>query len=700
MRRELEELRGHYASGMGDFEKVPDGVEVTLAHAGDHGRFKLLLNVSTSLPAHEHQQHREQLLQDFSLLTFVRKKGHSDVYAVSAEIVNGVKWFQVSDLPRWHSREDIIVEFFRPFAREERALRVCRQMQDSGNLCLPLQVLLGAAVNSVVACDPDAKSDLEQVQSELEQLHVSVPCRKHLNHGQREALAWQHARALQLVHGPPGTGKTSVIDGMLTAPCCDKQALQGSEERHVVAVLSEKNLAVDAVAAALCRRGGDTPGHPVWEQTVAHGNKKSFGAYTERFILSTKVNQDRAVATSRDDMHKAERDNERALAQLRDAVRKNFQVLVQVCGTEITVKRNKLDFKDNPVPVTLRELWEDSTTDDAMLVRTAKKILPDAKATDVVQAKEAIAAAADRVEHAKRELVRAEQEYVSSKCATEKRLRQSARVVLCTLGSAHGLLDALSCDSGQQVSVTLICDEASTVHTALFVGAVASIGAHITNIIVIGDDRQLPPYCPLPDRAKPFGSLFYDANAVVAPVFLSQQYRAPRCIMELLNRHFYNDQPLVYAKPEVLPPDVEALQWLHVPGNVDARDGEYVSNAEAFHAVHCALEHARVGCAVLLLTPYRKQLAVLKSTLEAVISGAKAHVTACTVDGAQGQEADVVVLSLVKRVPTRFLTRFRLCVMLSRARRSLVVVGDRNSHKSCRCLPLCDVAQNAAQADM
>jgi hypothetical protein len=141
-------------------------------------------------------------------------------------------------------------------------------------------------------------------------------------------------------------------------------------------------------------------------------------------------------------------------------------------------------------------------------------------------------------------------------------------------------------------------------------------------------------------------------------------------------------------------------QYVYVSGNVYAQDGVYVSNAEASHAVHCALEHARTGCTVLLVTPYRKQLAVLKSTLEAVSRGANAHVTVCTVDGAQGQEADVVVLSLVKRAPTRFLTRFRLCVMLSRARRSLVVVGDRNSHKSCRCLALRDVAQNAAQADI
>lgn len=698
MRRELEDLRKHYASGEGDFEKVPEGVDITLECTPQRGRFKLFLQVWT-LPAHEQQQRREELLQDFSLVTFVREHSRGDVYVVSAEIVNGVKWFQVSDLPHWHSTEEIKVQFVRPFAREERALRVCRQMHDSGNFCLPLQVLFGAATNPVVVREPDAQSELQRVQSALEQLHVHGPSHEHLNHAQREALAWQHARALQLVHGPPGTGKTSVIDCMLTAPCCDKQALQGSKERHVVAVLSEKNLAVDAVAAALCRRGGDTPGHPVWEQTVAHGNKKSFGAYTERFILSTKVNQDRAVATARDHMHKAERDNERACAQLRDAVRKNFPVLVQVCGTEITFPNPNL-ISRTTVRVALRELWEDSKTEDATLVSIAKDILPDAQATDVVQAKEAIAAAADRAEHAEQELVRAEQEYMSSKCATEKRLRESSRVVLCTLGSAHGLLDALSCDSGQQVSVTLICDEASTAHTALFVGAVASIGAHITNIIVIGDDRQLPPYCPLPNRAKPFGSLFYDANAVVAPVFLSQQYRAPRCIMELLNRHFYNDQPLVYAKAEEPAADVAALQWLHVPGKVYAQDGEYVSNAEASHAVQCALQHARTGCTVLLVTPYRKQLAVLKSTLEAVSRDANAHVTVCTVDGAQGQEADLVVLSLVKRAPTRFLTRFRLCVMLSRARRSLVVVGDRNSHKSCHCLPLRDMAQNAAQADM
>ena len=70
----------------------------------------------------------------------------------------------------------------------------------------------------------------------------------------------------------------------------------------------------------------------------------------------------------------------------------------------------------------------------------------------------------------------------------------------------------------------------------------------------------------------------------------------------------------------------------------------------------------------------------------------------CTVDGAQGQEADVVIISLVKAKPSRFLDKRRLCVMLSRARRTLVLGGDRGSHSNCQFAPLTEVARLSEQA--
>jgi len=49
-----------------------------------------------------------------------------------------------------------------------------------------------------------------------------------------------------------------------------------------------------------------------------------------------------------------------------------------------------------------------------------------------------------------------------------------------------------------------------------------------------------------------------------------------------------------------------------------------------------------------------------------------------TIDQCQGQESDIVILSLVQK-PTRFMTKNRWNVALSRVRKQLFVLGDRNA---------------------
>ena len=96
-------------------------------------------------------------------------------------------------------------------------------------------------------------------------------------------------KKVQLIHGPPGTGKTSVIDQLLRSPAADGMYLQDACDKHIVAVVSEKNMAIDAVAASLLRRGGGTVGNIVWEETVAHGVQGSLGKNATSFLIKSKV---------------------------------------------------------------------------------------------------------------------------------------------------------------------------------------------------------------------------------------------------------------------------------------------------------------------------------------------------------------------------------------------------------------------------
>jgi superfamily I DNA and/or RNA helicase len=72
---------------------------------------------------------------------------------------------------------------------------------------------------------------------------------------------------------------------------------------------------------------------------------------------------------------------------------------------------------------------------------------------------------------------------------------------------------------------------------------------------------------------------------------------------------------------------------------------------------------------------FEYQLKRLSSVLE---------VTVLTIDQCQGQEADAVILSLVRR-PTRFLTLNRLNVALSRVKKRLYVLTDfKDLEQACR----------------
>ena len=60
------------------------------------------------------------------------------------------------------------------------------------------------------------------------------------------------------------------------------------------------------------------------------------------------------------------------------------------------------------------------------------------------------------------------------------------------------------------------------------------------------------------------------------------------------------------------------------------------------------------------------------------------EITVLTIDQCQGQEADAVILSLVRR-PTRFLTLNRLNVAMSRVRKRLYILTDfKDLQEACR----------------
>jgi superfamily I DNA and/or RNA helicase len=214
----------------------------------------------------------------------------------------------------------------------------------------------------------------------------------------------------------------------------------------------------------------------------------------------------------------------------------------------------------------------------------------------------------------------------------------------------------------------LVVDEAAQ---ATEPEALIPLGLEPRAMLVCGDPYQLSCTC-LSRRAKAAGlerslmQRIMDAGSASRFFFLEQQYRMHPAISAFPSRRFYSgrlkDASVCASRPGVLVGDAggdsawlgRPWTFLDVSGNGEERDnGGSVCNrdeAAAVLATVCALR----GCGVdigrtrslRVLTFYSAQVRCVCRTLEA--AGVREGVMVGTVDGAQGAESDVVILSFVR----------------------------------------------------
>jgi senataxin len=203
-------------------------------------------------------------------------------------------------------------------------------------------------------------------------------------------------------------------------------------------------------------------------------------------------------------------------------------------------------------------------------------------------------------------------------------------------------------------------------------------------LILVGDPLQLPATVLSPSAAKAGleVSLFERlAGAGVRPLLLQRQYRMSAVISRFSSAHFYrglvSDAAAVAGRAPVYPPPAPAhascpctrsLLSVSVPwgeeskgGGDDASDMSFGNDAEV-HAVVACLRHAAQlltqgtasprSVSVGVITPYREQLRRLRAAVQAALPAAGVitprTVRISTVDGFQGQELDVVIISCVR----------------------------------------------------
>jgi len=270
-------------------------------------------------------------------------------------------------------------------------------------------------------------------------------------------------------------------------------------------------------------------------------------------------------------------------------------------------------------------------------------------------------------------------------------LFNEARVVSCTLiGSAYRLME-------HRHFSTLFIDEAAQ---ALEPACWAAI-LKADRVVMGGDHQQLPPTVKSIEAARRgLGNTLMQKVVSLWPQcvqLLTLQYRMNNDIMSFPSRWFYGGR--LTAAPEVADRMVSPLDtplvWLDT-SKLDYNEHETktksLSNSqEARLVIHSLrdyidmispqrIENERIDFGII--TPYRGQARLIRRLLKMqhYFKRLRRHISIGTVDGFQGQERDVIVISLVRDNGDGnigFLRDLRrMNVAITRARMKLIIVGN------------------------
>lgn len=248
-------------------------------------------------------------------------------------------------------------------------------------------------------------------------------------------------------------------------------------------------------------------------------------------------------------------------------------------------------------------------------------------------------------------------------------------VVLSTTYSAK------SCISKDMVFDYVIMDEASQVD--IKTGALALSCA--TNIVVVGDDKQLPNVIgheemlalnaiqetyKIDDRYNAVTHSFLQSCLEVfknAPVtLLREHYRCHPKIIGFCNKQFYDEELIAMTVDNG---EKNVLQVKHTGKGNYAR-GHFNQREIDVIVQELMPQYANIG-SIGIITPYRTQAEEINKALGQDI--------ASTVHKYQGRECDTIIMSTVDNIPTEFSDDANLLnVAISRAKTHLCIVTNGN----------------------
>lgn len=270
-----------------------------------------------------------------------------------------------------------------------------------------------------------------------------------------------------------------------------------------------------------------------------------------------------------------------------------------------------------------------------------------------------------------------------------------ARVIACTLvGSANRLL------MGQKFGTLFIDEAAQALEPACWIAI-----RKADRVILAGDHCQLPPTVKAPEALRAgLGHTLMQTivkNKPETVSLLKLQYRMNDEIMRFSSEWFYGG--MLQSAPEVKYRSIldfdTPIEWINTEGmdcNEEFVGENYgrINKPEAELSIAQLKEYiTKIGrerflserIDVGLISPYKAQVQYLRRLVrnDAFFKSYRQAITINTVDGFQGQERDVILISLVRaneEGQIGFLNDLRrMNVAITRARMKLIILGDAST---------------------
>jgi len=530
---------------------------------------------------------------------------------------------------------------------------------------------------------PEAKSF--QVGQGSEHLHASikdVPLLANLNSLQKKVVVSVTRACIMeptqpkicLVQGPPGTGKSRTITGIIIQFICSKNhSLANSEPPPRILVVAPSNAAVDELALKLIAAKDEISGPAREKMNILRiGREKSMHPKVRPFSFEASVKK---IVDDETD------------------IRRSTHTLKQ----DIALKQSHANRLWQRHEDALRDGNEDMS----------KKYKRECQEVNI------------QINKIKKTLSEPLQPKVRREIETKARqsIMQSTDIVLTTLSSSSNeLMERYFINDttrNHRPFSVCIMDEASQ---CVEPEALIPFKYGFSKLVMVGDHEQLPATVTS-RKAKQFEyqqSLFnrlfsyfssefgeYGRQGLTegagntppmkmgkSPVLrLETQYRMHPAIMEWPSRYFYGGQLIAGSQNRTSP--LAPYTVFESTATEMYKNGQIWNEVEAKHVAQIVSVVRRMtkSLSVGVITYYQKQKSVISLELQnkRISTEGPDSVNVNTVDGFQGSERDVIIISCVRGGGDSigFLgDRQRLNVALTRAKYAMIVVGNIQTLKS------------------